>query len=127
MIAGVTAIAAAGCGARGPERFHASGTVTFGGKPVPLGSIRFEADGSRGNHGPVGHAAIVDGRYTTRTRGSRGMLRGPLVVIIDGGPLPATEGEPALMWFTDYKTTITLEPKTWLTTIDFDVPRVAAR
>ena len=125
VMATVAGIAVGGCGSRGPERFHLAGKVTFDGKPVPVGSIRFEADHSRSNHGPVGHAAIVSGSYTTRAQGSQGALRGPLIVVIDGGPLPDSKHEPPVMWFTDYRTTITVEPQSNATAFDFDVPAPA--
>jgi len=116
------AAAFAGCGPRGPERFQLAGKVTFAGKPVPSGLIRFEPDATRGNRGPVGYAAIKDGRYTTNTRGCKGALEGPLVVYMTGGPAPDPKVEFPTMWFTEYETSITLEPKRGVARFDFDVP-----
>lgn len=115
--------ALAGCRPPGPARYQIEGTVTFDGKPVPSGLIRFEADTARGNSGPVGYAAIKDGRYTTATQGSKGALEGPLVAIMTGGPAPNPTVEFPVMWFSDYTTTFVLEPKGGTTTVDFDIPR----
>lgn len=58
--------AATGCSrATGPKRYRVEGTVSFVGQPVPTGTIYFEADPSRGNSGPIGLAAIEQGRYAT--------------------------------------------------------------
>lgn len=116
-------ICVCGCGSRGPERFQLMGAVTFDGKPVPIGTIRFEADATQGNNGPVGYAMIENGRYTTAAQGSKGALKGPLVVIMTGGPASDPNAGLPVLWFTNYSTTITLEPKGGITTFDFDVPR----
>ncbi len=113
----------AGCGTRGPERFQLTGKVTFDGRPVPSGLIRFEADATQGNSGPVGYATIKDGRYTTAEQGSKGALKGPLVAIMTGGPASNPQVEFPEMWFTDYTAKIMLEPHGRMTTFDFDVPR----
>lgn len=41
---------------------------------------------------------------------------------VNGGPAPNPEVEFPVMWFTEYTTTLTLEPKGGITTFDFDVP-----
>jgi hypothetical protein len=120
------AAALAGCQPAGPARYQINGKVTFAGKPVPSGLIRFEPDASQGNHGPVGYAAIKDGRYTTDTKGCKGALEGPLVVYMTGGPAPDPKVEMPTMWFTEYETAITLEPKRGLARFDFDVPTTAS-
>ncbi|MEI7782030.1 MAG: hypothetical protein WCJ18_08925 [Planctomycetota bacterium] len=114
-----------GCGPRGPARHQLEGQVTFRGKPVPSGLIRFEPDASKGNRGPVGYAAIVNGRYTTATRGSKGALKGPLVAFMTGGPAPDPKVEFPKMWFEEYRTTIDLDPASGVTRYDFDVPEAA--
>lgn len=96
--------------------------MTFAGRPVPSGLIRFEPDASRGNHGPVGYAPITDGRYTTATDGSKGALEGPLVAIMTGGPAPDPQVEFPKMWFEEYRTTIDLDSPRGVTRYDFDVP-----
>lgn len=71
-----------GCGSsnEGPERFHYSGEVTFDGKPVPKGFIRF--DPAEGNPGPGSGAEIVDGEFETPA--GKGLIGGPHKVIITG-------------------------------------------
>ena len=115
----------AGCGPTGPARYQLEGRVTFEGRPVPSGLIRFEPDATRGNAGPVGYAAIIDGRYTTATQGSKGALKGSLVAIMTGGPAKDPNVEFPKMWFEDYRTTIDLDPARGVTTCDFDVPESA--
>lgn len=112
-----------GCGPAGPKRFHLEGRVTHDGQRVPSGIIRFEPDSTQGNTGPVGYAAIKDGRYTTATEGSRGSLKGPIVAYMTGGPAPDPKVEFPKMWFEDYRTTLTLEPSGGVTTFDIDVPK----
>ncbi|MGQ9504747.1 MAG: hypothetical protein ACUVQG_06520 [Thermogutta sp.] len=113
-------LAVMGCGERRPTLYHVSGTVTFGGKPVPAGSIIFEPDTSKGNQGPAGFAAIKNGRYDTRDAG-RGTVGGPHVVRITGlDGVPAEELPQGTPLFPEYTTQIDL-PKKELTQ-DFDVP-----
>jgi len=123
----VTILVATGCGSNGPQRFHVEGAVTFDGKPVPSGTIRFEPDSTKGNTGPVGYSAIIDGRYTTATEGSKGSLKGPIVAFLTGGPAPDPKVEFPKMWFTEYRTTLTLESKSGVTTCDIDVPKEAPK
>lgn len=84
-----------GCGSApdGPPRFQISGSVTFDGKPVPKGFITFEPDGSKGNKGPGGGAAIANGRF--KTEAGKGVVGGPHVVRIVGydGVAATMEGE----------------------------------
>lgn len=115
--------ALSGCGPRGLQRFQLEGKVTFDGKPVPSGTIRFEPDSTKGNRGPVGYAEIIDGRYTTATEGSKGSLKGPIVAFLTGGPAPDPKVEFPKMWFVDHRTTFTVEPKSGMTTCDFEVPK----
>lgn len=113
---------ATGCGPAGPPRHHLEGRVTFDGKPVPSGLIRFEADTTRGNSGPVGYAAIKDGLYATATQGSKGALKGPLVAIMTGGPAFDPTVEFPKMWFEEHRATLELDPKAYISRFDFDVP-----
>lgn len=110
----------AGCGGPdGPARFELSGTVTYGGQPVPAGEVAFEPDAAKGNAGPASYAQIQKGRYTTQP--SKGTVGGPHVVRITGmdgmasGELP--EGR---MLFFEYTTTAELPKQD--STRDFDVP-----
>ena len=90
-----TALLAAmlGCGSEGTERYELSGTVTYDGKPVPKGFVTLTPDTSKGNDGPGGGAAIVDGKY--RTEAGKGIVGGPHVVRIVGydGVPARVEGE----------------------------------
>jgi hypothetical protein len=102
-VAALVLSAVAGCGPAGPARHPVEGAVTYAGKPLPRGTIRFDPDGTKGNTGPVGMAEIVDGRYATKADGGRGPLQGPL--------------------FSDYRVEIKLEPSaSGPTQLDFDVP-----
>ncbi|MDB5335783.1 MAG: hypothetical protein JWN70_1402 [Planctomycetaceae bacterium] len=115
-----------GCAAKveGPERFQLNGTVTFQGKPVPAGEIRFDPDSSKNNSGPGGVADIKAGKYTMRP--GMGIVGGPHVVRIFGydGQIPAGPekelqplGKPI---FPTYQTALELPKES--ATQDFDVP-----
>lgn len=116
------AAALAGCAASGSDSvIHVRGTVTYKGKPLPLGMIIFEPDPSRGNTGPQGHAAIKDGQFDTRMS-KKGTAMGPLIVRITGGdgvnPEPFTPYGNLL--FDEYSTKVELsrdQPE-----LSFDVP-----
>lgn len=74
-------LAAIGCsGAAGPARYRVSGRVTCGGEPVPYGEVLFSPDGTKGNTGPQGVAAIKDGRYDTAGSRAPGIGGGPMIV-----------------------------------------------
>lgn len=102
--------AASGCsGSGGPPRYEVWGTVTFDGKPVPKGFIKFTPDTAQGNSGPGGGAEIKDGHYRTAT--GKGVSGGPHVVHIVGydGVATSAEGEElpdGQSLFTPYQTTI---------------------
>lgn len=110
----------AGCGERPPTLYHVSGTVTFGGKPVPAGSILFEPDTTKGNQGPAGFARIKEGKYDTRTSG-QGTIGGPHIVRITGlDGIPGEELPEGTPLFPEYKTQVDLPKQN--STQDFDVP-----
>lgn len=109
-----------GCGTEDTSRHNLSGTVTYRGAPVPAGTIIFEPDSSKGNHGPQGYSSIVDGHYQTDKFG-KGAMTGPIKVQIAGFPAPKVEGEMVNdPLFPAYKTSIEITPDT--TTFDFEVP-----
>ena len=118
---------AAGCGQRGPERFRVSGTVTYAGKPVPLGRVVFEPDTSRGNDGPQGFAPIENGRFDTSGPHCRGMVGGPMRVRIDGLEMKAGEDAAASgkLLFPSYEEAVDL-PRANVVR-DFVVPSGSAR
>jgi hypothetical protein len=64
----ITAAIYCGCGGdRGPERIVVSGTVTYNGKPLGEGEIRFMPVATAA--APVSGAIIKDGRYRVDLRG----------------------------------------------------------
>ncbi len=66
-----------GCGGdKGPKRYRISGTVTYQGEPVPMGTVMFEPDSSAGNSGAAGSAAIKDGKFDSGADGV-GFVGGP--------------------------------------------------
>jgi hypothetical protein len=116
-----------GCGgSKGPERFRVSGKVTFKGQPVPVGTIRFDPDPSKGNQGPQGSATIEDGRYDT-AQGGHGVVGGPHVVRISGfdGIATSDDAPQGTPLFPAYKTQVDL-PK-GPAEHDFEVPAPAGR
>ncbi len=86
-----------GCGSRTNDASHnISGTVTFDGKPIPRGFIRFTPDESQGNKGATGYAEIIDGKFNTKTsKKSQGVEGGAYIVRIDaydGNPYTSKSG-----------------------------------
>jgi hypothetical protein len=95
-----------GCGGGSDGRTaNISGTVTFNGSPVTVGTIQFRPAATDG--GPAGYADIVDGQYDTSVTG-KGVSGGSYVVLIngfDGNANPDAElpfGQPL---FPEFKTT----------------------
>jgi len=116
-------VGAAGCGSRSDH--HLSGKVTFGGQPVPVGRIFFDADASKQNTGASGFANIEEGEYDT-AKGGKGVAGGPTVVRIQGfhkeGADASGFGPPL---FQEYSTQVDLPQE--YSTKDFEVPASAAR
>lgn len=79
-----TLTVAAGCDDRGIVLTHVRGAATFQGQPLTYGVIEFVPDVSRGAKGPAGQAEIIDGRFTTKSPGGRGVIDGPHLVRITG-------------------------------------------
>jgi len=61
----VVASTSPGCGPSGPEMARVSGTVTYEGKPVPLGTVSFVAKDANGRNATG--AIQSDGSYTLQT------------------------------------------------------------
>jgi hypothetical protein len=61
--------ACAGCGSSERPRYHLTGNVTAGGKPVPAGVMFFEPDALAKNDGQPGYAYIKAGKFDTRDQG----------------------------------------------------------
>jgi hypothetical protein len=88
----------AGCGGETRERHPIAGTVTYQGKPVEMGSIRFEAEASVGDFAPACYASIKDGKYQTQPEDSptTGKYR-VLVMGIDVSRI-RKDGPPGTPW-----------------------------
>jgi hypothetical protein len=96
--------------------------VTYEGRPVPYGQIRFLPDTARGNRGPAGFAVVREGRYNTRL-GGKGVVGGSHMVVIDGFDGVAdldAELDYGRPLFTSYSTTA--EFPTRDAAADFTVP-----
>lgn len=119
----IACTALAGCGDRGPRRHRVSGSVTFAGAPVEAGRIVFEPDASQGNSGPQGFAVIENGRFDTAAHRCKGIVGGPMIVIIDGMKFLGGEDATTALrpLFPTHEERIDL-PKAD-TTRDFDVPK----
>jgi hypothetical protein len=130
VVAGVAwllILVVAGCGGSdGPVRYQISGTVTYGGQPVPKGFITITPDTSQGNDGPGGGAPIENGSYRTET--SKGIVGGPHHVKIVGydGIATSMEGEQlpdGQSLFTPYQTTVDFPKQD--SKHNFDIPKSA--
>lgn len=116
-----------GCG--GDKLGHVSGKVTFGGKPVPAGSIQIQPDGSKGNVGPSGYAEIKDGKYDTQLSGGKAAKPGPVIFAVEGiDPVPPPGAAPDVtttVLFPRYEVSGELPPATSIK--DIEVPLTAAK
>jgi hypothetical protein len=87
------AAALAGCGDSGPKVYPISGAVTYMGKPVKAGTIRFEPRGGKMDPRASPEVRITDGRYEMGRK--QGVQGGPYTVYIeagDGNEKPAPDG-----------------------------------
>ena len=80
-----------GCGSE-DARFTVSGTVTYRGKPVPMGEVQFMPDSTQGNRGPAVMATIEDGKYETPD--GKGVVGGPYVLLITGYAKAVPSNDP---------------------------------
>ncbi len=99
-----------GCGARNDSgTYPVSGTITYQGQPVPLGSITLVPDSSQGNRGAAVSMKIVDGKFDS-ANASRGHVGGPHVVTIIGldGKGDGDLFPQGFMLFQDYQVTLDL-------------------
>lgn len=78
----MVALGATGCSDPAPASYRLQGVVTWKGRPVPNGLIRFEPDSAAGNTGPATVAVISQGRYATP--GGRGVIGGRYRVYLSG-------------------------------------------
>lgn len=107
-------IAVAGCGrSDGVVRYAISGTVTYDGKPLAAGGIRFTPDSDQGNRGPASNIEVMNGRYQSIK--GYGVVGGAYTVEIRRGvEYPAPEPPPH---------TVKVELPKKDSVMDFDVPR----
>ncbi|MEX1042683.1 MAG: hypothetical protein WDZ51_18760 [Pirellulaceae bacterium] len=124
LFAGLLVCLTMGCtrAVDGPERFDVSGTVKFNGEPVPVGTVRFVPDASKGNSGPAGFAQIKDGKYDTAKDG-RGTVGGPheiTVIGFDGQVEPDSELTQGRSLFSEYRILADLSSEK--STQDIEVP-----
>jgi hypothetical protein len=118
LVALACALLAGGCsGNEGPKTYRVSGTVTFDGQPIPMGTIVFTPDFSKQNDGTQGVAAIKDGKYDTQVTGGMGTVGGPMKVSLTG----LTAEERPLCQY-DFDLDLPRED----TTKDIEVPKSAA-
>ena len=108
------------CGDTGPPRFELSGTITYKGKPVPAGYIRYEPLDTVVNKSTVGNADIKDGKYSTlRDQGSTGGRHRVFVYGFNGIPEPGS-GPAGAAIFNSYAVEAELPLET--STLDIEVP-----
>ncbi|HWL09008.1 MAG TPA: hypothetical protein VNQ76_11405 [Planctomicrobium sp.] len=125
LLSGISLLGICGCGNQtgdSPERFPVSGTVTFQGEPVPVGSIQFSPDTSKGNTGPTGYASISNGKFDTSLDG-KGTVGGPHMVVIiglDGKGDPKSDLPHGSPLFPEFQ--IAAELPASETVLNFDVP-----
>ncbi|QDU78124.1 hypothetical protein Pan97_52050 [Bremerella volcania] len=105
-----------GCRAKSDlETYPISGTVTYQGKPVPIGSITLIPDSNQGNRGAAVSLEIIDGKFDSASA-SRGHIGGPHVATIIGldGKGDDDLFPKGYMLFQDYQMTLDLpkEPST---------------
>jgi hypothetical protein len=119
-IAALIALLLNGCGGSPTAtRYQLSGKVSYGGQPVPAGTIVFEPEGVDVTADNMGQAEIRDGQYKTLPK--MGVSGGPQKVYINGTDGVALEESPlGSPIFSTYSTRIDL-PKAD-STHDFDVP-----
>lgn len=76
---------AVGCEESDENRNRLSGNVILDGQPVAAGQVLITPDTAKGNSGPQGLAAIVDGRYDTAAESREsGPPSGPVTIQVTG-------------------------------------------
>ena len=118
----VSLLAGCGGGGGGPATYSLTGTVTFDGKPVRIGTVMLMPDASANNQGPGASVAIKDGAFATES--GRGHTGGKYIVQVvgyDGVPVPSSEGgmDPmGTQLFPPYDTAVDLPQGSHSITID---------
>ncbi len=116
-LAVAVAVMTTGCGQQGPVRHRVQGTVSYEGRPVPLGRIVFDPDVLEGNRGPQGFAVIENGAFDTAVKQGRGTSGGPMLVTIDAYE-PAAPSQPVKPLLTNHQERHTLPASDTELTID---------
>lgn len=62
----------AGCGDKGPKRYHVTGSVTFEGKPIEAGEIRFSPFTGQGR---PDSGKILDGKYELKVTAGKKKIK----------------------------------------------------
>jgi hypothetical protein len=117
----VLAVLLAGCSRSG--LYDVSGTVTWQGKPVPIGLVTIEPDAEKGNQGTQTQGLIQDGHF--KTLPGRGAIAGPVIITVnanDGVPTPLAEHGKLL--FRTYQ--FRHELPAAASTLDIEVPATQA-
>ena len=120
VLALAVSVCLAGCGSGGPPRYNLSGNVTWGGKPIPAGTVMLIPDGMAGNSGPAASLNIENGSVDSRSQDT-GHVGGPHIVRItalDG--VVSDEFPSGLPMFPDYEMQVDLPKED--STQDFEVP-----
>ncbi len=108
------------CGDSGPARYELSGTITYKGKPVPAGYLRYEPLETPVNKSTVGEADIKDGKYATLlNKGSTGGKHLIFIYGFNGIPEPGS-GPAGAAIFDSYATEAELPKES--STLDIEVP-----
>jgi hypothetical protein len=113
-----------GCGSAERATKHAiSGTVTYGGDPVPSGSLRLTPDHDKGNRGPATTIVISEGTYQSLP--DYGVVGGPYIAEITGfEALSAEEAEKFVTPKPLFKPfTVAVDLEAGANVKNFDVPQ----
>jgi hypothetical protein len=98
-----------------------SGTVTYDGKPIPMGLIFFDPDVTKGTGGMQGFAEISNGKYNTAENG-QGVRGGAYEVRVNGFDGKVAPDSPAGQpLFPEYRGATDLPKED--STYDLDVPK----
>jgi hypothetical protein len=109
-----------GCGKGGPPQFNLSGKATYGGQPIPAGSLTLIPDSAQGNKGPASSVQIRNGAYDSQPEnaGHFGGAYTVRITALDGNV--SDEMPMGTPLFPDYE--FQLDLPTEDSTHDFDVP-----
>ncbi|MCH5377175.1 MAG: hypothetical protein JJ992_24700 [Planctomycetes bacterium] len=121
VLAAVSMLVLVGCGPSGPRRYNLSGNVTYGGQPIPAGSITLIPDVTQDNSGPAASMTIENGKFDSSDDGI-GHVGGPHLVRITALDGQVSDEFPkGLPMFPPYETKVDLPKEN--STQDFDVPK----